>query len=78
MLKNCEAVTITASLEGMRIVIDGGRCELHEYNFEENEWREIESSSWPILREQAQTWLTGWNTVDRFAALNHLLGPQTQ
>jgi hypothetical protein len=78
MPKNAEVVKIVASLEGMRVVIDGERCKLHEYNFAANEWCELESSSWPMMREQAESWLRGWNIVDHSAALSHLMGLQSQ
>lgn len=64
---------ITASLEGMKVVIANGRCELYEYNFDDNRWHEVDSSPWPVTRQRAERWLRGWNAVDRFAAFNRLV-----
>jgi hypothetical protein len=66
---------ITASLEGARILIDKERCELQEYDFAANRWLHRESAEWPLPRDRADEWLTGWNCVDRFAAMNILTKP---
>jgi hypothetical protein len=66
---------ITASLEGMRVIVGGKRCELQEYNFTDNRWVPKDEASWPMPRPVADQWLTGWNDVDRFAAVNALVGP---
>lgn len=71
--KHRQVTAIVASLEGMKVVITEGHCELHEYNFEDNHWREIDSKLWPISREEAEAWLEGWNSVDRFTAFNRLI-----
>lgn len=52
---------ITASLEGMRVLVDEKQCELQEYNFAANEWLSKDASPWPLPRGQADQWLTGWN-----------------
>jgi hypothetical protein len=70
--KMSEEKMITASLEGARILIDKGRCELQEYDSSANRWRHRESAEWPLPRERADEWLTGWNSVDRFTAINIL------
>ena len=70
-----EARIITASLEGMRVVVDGKRCELHEYDFQDNRWLPREEAPWPLPRSLADRWLTGWNGVDRFAAVSVLTEP---
>lgn len=70
--KHVQATEIVASLEGMRVLIADGHCELHEYDFERNQWREINSHPYPLTREQAEIWLTGWNTADRLSALSRL------
>jgi hypothetical protein len=63
---------IIASLEGMKIVATSASCELHEYNFAENAWHQLETSARPMEQERAEGWLSGWNPVDRFAALTLL------
>jgi hypothetical protein len=63
---------IIASMEGMKVVV-ADRCELHEYNFDTNKWFQIDSCVRPMKRSQAEEWLTGWNSVDRFAALGALI-----
>lgn len=60
---------VVASLEGMKIVAYSDRCELHEYDFEENTWREVSNSARPMTRENAESWLSGWNAPDHRAAL---------
>jgi len=67
---------IIASLEGARIVISDGTCQLDEYNFEVNCWNLKEQHAWPLSREQATQWLHGWNRVDGFKALNLLVRPE--
>jgi hypothetical protein len=66
---------VVASLEGMRVVVNDGACELHEYNFVTDCWVPKARSQWPMEREEADTWLDGWNAVDRFAAMNQLVAP---
>jgi len=66
---------ITASLEGMRVLVDEKQCELQEYNFASNQWISKDTASWPLTRSLADIWLTGWNDVDRFAAVSTLTGP---
>lgn len=63
---------IVASLEGMKIVALSDCCELHEYNFVENAWRKVANSARPMERETAESWLSGWNAVDRVEALTLL------
>jgi hypothetical protein len=63
---------VTASLEGMRIVVEGKRCELHEYDFRDNRWVPKDEAQWPLPRPVADQWLTGWNDLDRFAAVSAL------
>jgi hypothetical protein len=66
---------VTASLEGMRVLVDEKRCELQEFDFEANRWLSKDDSPWPLLRARACEWLVGWNDVDRFAAVNALTRP---
>ena len=70
-----EQKIVTASLEGMRILVDEKQCELQEYNFVSNRWFSKDASPWPLTRDRADEWLLGWNDVDRFAAVNLLTGP---
>jgi hypothetical protein len=67
-----EQKIITASLEGMRVLIDEKQCELQEYNFASNRWFSKDAAPWPLARSVADTWLAGWNDVDRFAAVSAL------
>jgi hypothetical protein len=67
-----EQKIVTASLEGMRILVDEKQCELQEYDFVVNEWRAKDAALWPLGRDRADAWLAGWNDVDRFAAVNLL------
>jgi hypothetical protein len=60
---------VTASLEGMRVVADGKRCELHEDDFQGNRRLPKEEAPWPLPRPLAYQWLTGWNHPDRFAEM---------
>jgi hypothetical protein len=60
---------VVASLEGMKVVVKSENCELHEYNFEENCWNEVDRSARPMRSTQAEMWVEGWNVVDRQAAL---------
>ena len=66
---------ITALLEGMRVVVGEKRCELQVYDFVSNKWVPKDTSSWPLAPDRANGWLTGWNHVDRFAAVNVLTKP---
>ena len=66
---------ITASLEGMRVLVDENRCELQEYDFGANRWLSKDDAPWPLPRGRADEWLAGWNDVDRFAAVNALTRP---
>jgi hypothetical protein len=63
---------VVASLEGMKIVLKSQRCELHEYNFEENCWHELDRSARPMRASEAEMWVAGWNDLDRQAALRLL------
>jgi hypothetical protein len=63
---------ITASLEGMRVLVDEKQCELQEYNFTSNQWFSKDTAPWPLPRGRADEWLAGWNDVDRFAAVSAL------
>ncbi len=67
---------VIASLEGARIVINDGTCELDEYDFAINCWNLKEQHAWPLSREQATRWLRGWNSADGFKALNLLVCPE--
>ena len=67
---------IVASLEGARVVIADGICELGEYDFERNCWNTVQQQPWPLSREEAARWLDGWNKVDGFEALNLLVRPE--
>jgi len=66
---------VIAPLEGMRVVVREGWCELHEYNFVTDCWVPQARSQWPMKREEADSWLDGWNAVDRFSAMNQLVAP---
>jgi hypothetical protein len=66
---------ITASLEGMRVLVDEKQCELQEYNFASDRWISKDIAPWPLPRDRADEWLVGWNDVDRFAAVNTLTKP---
>ena len=66
---------ITASLKGMRALADEKRCDLQEYDFVANRWPSKDQSLWPVPRSLADSWLEGWNHVDRFAAVNILTEP---
>ena len=70
-----EPKIITASLEGTQIASDGETCHLHEYDFSANRWLPKDEAPWPLPRARAEEWLTGWNAVDRFAAINILTEP---
>jgi len=70
-----DSKTITASLEGARIIVDGKLCHLQEYNFVKNRWFIKDEAVWPLQRARAEEWLSGWNHVDRFAAMNILTAP---
>ena len=66
---------ITASLEGMRVLIDEKRCQLQEFDFVANRWLPKETSPRPLMRPLAEKWLTGWNHLDRFTAMSALTRP---
>jgi hypothetical protein len=68
-------IAITSSLEGARIIVDEELCQLHEYNFVQNRWDAKDEAIWPLPRARAEEWLSGWNHVDRFAAMNVLTEP---
>jgi hypothetical protein len=76
--KTTELKVITASLEGMRVLVDEKQCELQEYNFRSDKWQSKEILSWPLPRDVADQWLTYWNAVDRFAALRLLTEPECE
>lgn len=63
---------VVASLEGMKVVVGRQSCELHEYNFEENCWHEVDRAGHPMSPSEAEIWLHGWNDVDRRAAFTLL------
>ncbi len=67
--------TVTASLEGMRIIVETGLCRLQEYDFEKNQWLQKAELGWPLSHVDANEWLRGWNSVDRFAAMSILTEP---
>jgi hypothetical protein len=67
--------TITASLEGARILVDENICQLQEYNFAKDHWYLKDEAAWPLARARAEQWLTGWNHMDRFAAMSTLTAP---
>jgi hypothetical protein len=67
--------TITASLEGARIIVDEKLCQLQEYNFSKNCWSPKDEDMWPLRRARAEQWLSCWNSVDRFTAMNLLTAP---
>ena len=66
---------VVASLEGMRVVVSDGWCDLYEYNFVTDCWVPKARSQWPMERTEAEGWLEGWNAVDRFTAMNRLVAP---
>jgi hypothetical protein len=59
-----ERKVITASLQGMRVLVDEKRCELEEYNFSLDQWIPKDAAPWPLPRAVADNWLAGWNQVD--------------
>ena len=61
--------------EGMRVVVNDGWCELHEYNFMTERWVPKARREWPMARDEAQRWVEGWNALDRFTAINRLVAP---
>jgi hypothetical protein len=67
-----ESRIITASLEGMRVVVDERQCELQVYDFASNEWLPKDVSGWPLPSDRAHKWLMEWNHIVRFAAVNVL------
>jgi hypothetical protein len=68
--------TVTASLEGMRVVIDGPECRLEEYDFSLNEYNVVEEARWPLEAQRTTLWLSGWNRVDKFRGVNMLMSPE--
>jgi hypothetical protein len=66
---------ITASLEGMRVLVDEKRFELQEYDFTVNGWFSKDTAAWPLPRSPADEWLAGWNARDRFRAVSVLTSP---
>ena len=64
---------VIASLEGMKVVVDEKQCVLQEFDFDVNFWRPVETSARPMSRSEAEKWLAGWNSVDRWTALNLLI-----
>jgi hypothetical protein len=66
---------VVASLEGMRVVVNDGWCELHEYDFSTNCWVPKARHEWPMERRKAEKWVEGWNAVDRLTAINRLVAP---
>jgi len=73
-MKDPQQTEVIASLEGMKVVVRSGRCELHEYNFEVNAWSLVESSSYPLSTADSAKWLKGWNKIDGQEARYLLLG----
>jgi hypothetical protein len=77
-----EREVVTASLEGMRIVVADKRCELEEYDFKLDRWLPKDTASWPLFPDRAAEWLAGWNEVDRATAMKCLTrfggGPHTK
>ena len=69
--------TITASLEGARIIVDEKLCRLQEYNFVENYWSPKDEDMRPLPRARAAQWLSCWNDVDRLAAMSLLTASAT-
>jgi hypothetical protein len=67
--------TVTASLEGMRIVVESERCRLEEYDFSENQFQLVEVAAWPLSVTDACRWLAGWNRIDRMMAADALTSP---
>jgi hypothetical protein len=67
--------TITASLEGVQIIVDERLCQLQEYNFVQNRWFPKDEGMRPLPRARAEQWLSSWNEMDRFAAMNLLTTP---
>jgi hypothetical protein len=68
--------TVTASLEGMRIVVDDTKCALEQYDFVIDRWFPKDAAEWPLSLGTAEQWLAGWNSVDMFAAINVLTAPK--
>jgi hypothetical protein len=71
-MSTTEEKEVVASLEGMRITVDGGNCQLFEYDFKLNCWANLESAPLPLSEQQISRWLAGWNAFDRFKAANLL------
>ena len=66
---------VVASLEGMRVVVNEGWCELHEYDSGSDCWVPKARREWPMARDEAERWVEGWNALDRFTAINRLVAP---
>ena len=69
---------VTASLEGARVLVENGVCELEEYDFATNSWILKEQREWPLSGNLAQQWLQGWNAVDRFKAFSMLISNEPE
>ena len=65
--------SVTASLEGMRVVVEDGTCRLEEYDFVKKAFFGVDVQRWPLSYETATAWLTSWNQVDRLNALSVLV-----
>lgn len=68
--------TVTASLEGMRVVVEANCCRLEEYDFSDNQFHVVEKADWPLTVAVASRWLTGWNRIDRMLAADALTSPE--
>ena len=66
--------SVTASLEGARVVVQDGVCRLEEYDFVSNKFSEVDSQPWPLCVNVVARWLTGWNAHDRAEAIILLQG----
>ena len=69
-----EQIIVTASLEGMRVVVTDTCCALEEYDFSVNRWLPKDEAPWPLPRALADQWISGWNNVDGSSALDALIG----
>jgi hypothetical protein len=69
-------IAVTASLEGLRVVVEGPICRLEEYNFSVNEFDLVSEARWPVSGEQVCQWLKGWNRIDKFRAVSLLMSPE--
>ena len=66
---------VTASLEGMRVVVEANCWRLEEYDFSVNQFRVVEEANWPLALTDASRWLTGWNRCCRMLGANALTPP---